>query len=167
MDYAKFLGKYVKPEDIVFDNKPYGLVGKVLENSDILHYHKDNTEPSFSEWCDAINRNYFEPIMADWEKENKNWKDDFWLQLSDAYLWNAEGEKDILNEKSLPFPIFCASVYDEKDNSQSYPYENTALYTGIPMDPRSLDADAKFGGGYVMVSRNRLVSSYNRRSNNF
>ena len=52
----------------------------------------------------AINKLFVEPFMkirSDW-----NWEADFWKDTSNAYLWNTEATKHILDEASLPFPIF-------------------------------------------------------------
>lgn len=165
MDYAEFVGKYLEPEDIVFDKEPYGSIGKILEESDILDYKKNKEkQQSFNAWCDAIDREYVEPVMKSW-KPDKNWKNDFWLDLSNAYLWNIPGKKDMLNKNSFPFPIFCATVYDERNDEEFYPLENTPLYSGIPMDPRGVGIDTDFGGGYVQVSIDRLACSLYRCSN--
>jgi hypothetical protein len=148
MDYARFLGEYLEPEDLVCDKEPYGFIGKVLEESNVLKLQANDENPSFTAWCDAIDLNFFEPVMDDW-KPDKNWKNDFWLELSDAYLWNNEGNNELLNENSFPFPIFCASVCDERNPGEYFPMEITPLYSGIPMDPRSLGVDTDFGGGFV------------------
>jgi hypothetical protein len=148
MDYARFLGEYLEPEDLVFDKEPYGFMGKVLEESDILEYQANEENPFFTAWCDSIDQNFVEPVMDDW-KPDKNWKNDFWLELSDAYLWNIEEKNDLLNENSFPFPIFCATVFDERNSDENFPMEITPLYSGIPTDPRSLGVDTDFGGGFV------------------
>jgi len=150
MDYKKFVGEYLEPEKIDFDKEVYGLVGKVLEKSDILEIHREEENVPFTAWCDAIDRNYVEPVMD--YKKGMSWRNDFWLDLNNAYLWNAPGEKDILNKNSFPFPIWCSTVYDERNNQECYPVENTPLYSGVPFDPRSLNVGADFGGGYVQVS---------------
>ena len=53
------------------------------------------------------------------------WANDFWLDLSNAYLWNTDANKDILNENSFPFPIFVATAYDSANNQDFFPVENT------------------------------------------
>ena len=98
----------------------------------------------------AINKLFVEPFMRirrDW-----NWEADFWKDTSNAYLWNTDETKHILDEKSLPFPIFTATGYDSRNNGEFFPVENTLLYSGIPVDPRKLNEKSDFGGGFVQVS---------------
>jgi hypothetical protein len=97
----------------------------------------------------AINKNFVDPLLdirRDW-----NWENDFWLDLSNAYLWNTDATKNIL-EKSLPFPIFVATGYDARNSNAFIPIENTLLYSGVPVDPRKLNENSTFGGGFVQVS---------------
>ena len=82
-----------------------------------------------------------------------NWRNDFWLDLSNAYLWNTEATKDILDDHSFPFPVFCASGFFDKNKDEYFPIENTPLYSGLPMDPRLYQGDdLETGGGFIQVS---------------
>lgn len=55
----------------------------------------------------------------------EEWMQDLWLDLSNAYLWNTEANKDILNEDSFPFPIFVATAYESTNNKDFVPIENS------------------------------------------
>jgi len=97
-------------------------------------------------------------IRSGWD-----YKNDFWLDLSNAYLWNTDTDatKHILDEKSLPFPIFVAAAYDSRNSKEFISIENTLLYSGVPVDPRKLNKETyDFGGGFVQVSRLRKVLCY-------
>lgn len=96
----------------------------------------------------AINKFFVDPLME--IREDWNWENDFWLDLSNAYLWNSDAK--ILDESSLPFPVFVATAYDSRNNKEFFPIENTLLYSGVPLDPRKLDKNAFMGGGFVQVS---------------
>ena len=80
------------------------------------------------------------------------WRNDFWLDLSNSYLWNTDANKDILGEHSFPFPIFVATAYQSKNRNEFVPIENTPLYCGVPVDPRKLGIKTDLGGGFVQVS---------------
>eukprot|EP00978_Attheya_sp_CCMP212_P028807 scaffold100531_cov56-Attheya_sp.AAC.3 len=152
INYDEYLGKYVEPDQLkhvdLTDVQQLGKIGTVLEKSNILKYNDDlDTKPSFNDWCDAIDKNFVAPIVS-WKGDN--WKDDFWLDLSNAYLWNTEGAKDILNNRhTLPFPIFVSTCYAAKNPEEFFPVENTLFYSGIPVDPRLLTKKNDFGGGFV------------------
>ena len=104
----------------------------------------------------AINKIFVDPLME--IREDWNWENDFWLDLSNAYLWNSD-IKPILDESSLPLPVFVATAYDSRNNKEFFPIENTLLYSGVPLDPRKLDKKAFMGGGFVQVSYLSLVYS--------
>ncbi|KAK1746153.1 hypothetical protein QTG54_002760 [Skeletonema marinoi] len=125
IDLDEYLGKYEgKYDDICVEEK--SLIGKNLVEANIL----DPEDPLME-------------IREDW-----NWENDFWLDLSNAYLWNSD-IKPILDESSLPFPVFVATAYDSRNNKEFFPIENTLLYSGVPLDPRKLDKNAFMGGGFV------------------
>ena len=88
-----------------------------------------------------------------------NYENDFWLDVSNAYLWNTDATKHILDESTLPFPIFVATGYDSSNIEEFVPIENTLLYSGIPVDPRKLNKKSTFGGGFVQVSCMAFVYS--------
>jgi hypothetical protein len=89
-------------------------------------------------------------IRPDW-----NWENDFWLDLSNVYLWNTDATKHIL-EKSLPFLILVSTGYEARNRKEFIPIENTLLYSGVPVDPRKLNENSSFGGGFVQVSNTYL-----------
>jgi hypothetical protein len=150
IDFDEYLGKYVQPDQLVHvdlaDVHQLGKIGNVLEKSNILDFQKDaEVRPSFNDWCNAIDENYVAPIVS-WK--GQNWQNDFWLDLSNAYLWNTEAAKEILNSSTLPFPIFVSTCYESNNIEEFLPVENTFLYSGIPVDPRLL-TNNDFGGGFV------------------
>ena len=138
MDYDYFFGKYVKPQDLDFDGEPYGKIGEILVDANVLKYEEPaKGSEHIAPWSHAIDRNYVWPIMRDWKPERtlqENMAEDFWLDFSDAYLWNAKGTEGLLNDKTFPFPIFVTTVYEESNNQEFFPFDNTPLYSGIPVD---------------------------------
>lgn len=96
----------------------------------------------------AIQKNYVSPIMG-----GTSWENDFWLDLSNAYLWNTEATKYILDDHSFPFPIFVSSGFFSTNDAEYFPIENTPLYSGLPIDPRLTQGDlvCSTGGGFIQV----------------
>jgi hypothetical protein len=97
-------------------------------------------------------------IRSGWD-----WQNDFWLDLSNAYLWNTAATKHIL-ENSLPFPIFVSTGYETRNREEFFFVENTLLYSGLPVDPRKLNENSSFGGGFVQVSFIKLSVSVLKHS---
>jgi len=147
IDYDEYLGTYDK--DSVLEGKTeLGTIGKILVESNVLDFKKDeNDNRPFNDWCKSISDNYVDPMMN--IKDGFNWQNDFWLDLSNAYLWNTDGTKYILDDDTFPFPIFVSTAYESKDNQNFFPVESTPLYTGIPVDPRKLGLKTSLGGGFV------------------
>jgi len=138
MDYKYYLGTYHHPEDInLSDEQQLGEIGKILEKSNVLDYKTENKIPSFTDWASSIERNFCSKLF--------NTAEDNWLNLNNAYLL----DEDILNELTMPFPIFVATGYESSDPNQFFPIENTLIYSGIPVDLTSLGIKTKIGGGFV------------------
>lgn len=153
IDYEAYVGKYSGKIDSEIDIKADGsIMDKILLEADILK-HTHNTNATFNDWCDAIEQNYLQPIMSHDGFAVNEFMRDFWLDLSNAYLWNTKdntvGNEKLLNEDSFPFPIFVATGYDSANKNQLFPIENTPLYSGIPVDPKKLGLKTEFGGGFI------------------
>ncbi|KAL7580527.1 hypothetical protein ACA910_003655 [Epithemia clementina (nom. ined.)] len=152
MDYDYWLGKYVPPNQITMDTTTeLGQVGQVLKSANLndITATKDN-QNVYTVWNDLINRDFFTPIIGD------NRPADFWLDACNAYLWNQDNAriKNILNDRNtLPYPIYVACCSSDITNHQIYPFEMTPMYTGIPVDPKTLNPDeTDIGGGFIMGS---------------
>lgn len=141
IDYVAFLGKYTPPENIKSATSGLGTFGEVLWRADVKNYDKTTdsaTRGPYNDWCDSIERQYLEPVLKNLRK-GMSWKPDFWLDLSNAYLWN---NQTILDEQhTMPFPVYVATAYDPTE--VTFPIEFTNLYCGIPISPSCL------GGGYI------------------
>jgi len=178
IDLDDYLGKYEGKYDELSVHEERSIIGANLVKANILDPKFNSTTPGFNAWSTgtfcihealcipllifiltksrmlsqntAINKFFVDPLMD--IRTGWNWENDFWLDLSNVYLWNSDATKNILDEESLPFPIFVATGYEAAHNKDFIPIENTLLYSGVPVDPRKLNKALSFGGGFVQVS---------------
>jgi hypothetical protein len=153
LDYEKYLGKYMDPENITGSEEELGEIGRILRDSDILKKKgtgevrdfttADGTSGDFTSWVEAIDENFVQPMKIvpcpDYLKD-----------MGDAYLWNDNAKR--LDDKTFPFPIFVGTAYPalKQKVTIAVPFEFTPLYVGIPIDPRiHNNKQMDIGGGYT------------------
>ena len=136
LDFTKYLGDYVAPENVSLGKKELGIIGQILADANINREKNiDTKDTRFTGWISRIDNEYVKPF-------NISNTPDFYLDIGNAMLWNENPNR--LSEKRFPFTICAGTAYPYPDSSKEVvqafiPFEFTPLYCGVPINPKQVN----------------------------